>query len=130
VSRRLASGSERGSAAADFALVSGLLVLAFLAVMQLALSLHVRNTLVASATEGARLAASADRSLDDGIRRTRELITSSLSAEYAGDVRGSYSDDNGLRTVVVQVHAPLPVVGLLGPGGDLGVTGHALVEGQ
>ncbi|MFI5101129.1 MAG: TadE/TadG family type IV pilus assembly protein [Actinomycetes bacterium] len=120
--------SDRGSAAADFALVSGLLVLAFLAVLQLAVSLHVRNTLVASAAEGARLAAAADRGLDDGVRRTRDLVTSSLSAGYATDVRAWYADSGGLRTVVVQVRAPLPLVGLLGPADDLTLTGHALVE--
>jgi hypothetical protein len=108
--------------------VAGLLVLAFLAVLQLAVSLHVRNTLVASAAEGARLAAAADRGLDDGVRRTRDLVTSSLSAAYASDVRAWYTDSAGLRTVVVQVRAPLPLLGLLGPADDLTLTGHALVE--
>jgi Flp pilus assembly protein TadG len=123
------SGPDRGSAAADFALVSGLLVLAFLAVLQLAVALHVRNTLVAAAAEGARLAATADRGLDDGVRRTRELVTSSLSPAYAADVTAWYADSGGLRTVVVQVRAPLPLVGLLGPADDLALTAHALVEG-
>ncbi len=134
MSRRRTAGrgrtdrSDRGSAVADFALVSGLLVLAFLAVLQLAVCLHVRNTLAASAAEGARLAATADSGLDDGVRRTRELVTSSLSATYADDVRAWYADSGGWRTVVVQVRAPLPVVGLLGPSDDLTVTAHAFVE--
>jgi hypothetical protein len=122
-------GSDRGSAVADFALVSGPLVLAFLAVLQLAMGLHVRNTLIAAAAEGARLAASADRGLEDGVVRTRELVTASLSPAYAADVQAWYSDSGGLRTVVVQVRAPLPLVGLLGPADDLTLTAHAVTEG-
>ena len=119
---------DRGSAVVDFALVGSLLVLSFLAVLQLAIALHVRSTLVASAAEGAREAAAADRSLTDGVRRTRELVDASLPTGYGTDVTGWYEDDAGLATVVVQVRAPLPLIGFVGPSGDLTVVGHALVE--
>ena len=39
---------------ADFVLVSGLVSLLFLAVLQVGLALHIRNTLIACASEGAR----------------------------------------------------------------------------
>ena len=45
---------EAGAAVADFALVSGLVSLLFLAVLQVGLALHIRNTLIACASEGAR----------------------------------------------------------------------------
>ena len=112
----------------DFALVGALLVLVLLAVLQLAVATHVRNTLVASAAEGAREAAAADRGLADGVRRTRELVDESLPRAYAADVTAWYEDDAGLRTAVVQVRAPLPVLGLVGPSADLTVVGHALLE--
>jgi hypothetical protein len=120
--------ADAGSAAADFALVCPLLVLAFLAVLQLAIVLHVRNTLVASATEGARVAAAADGSLAEGVRRTRELVGSSLSPAYSTDVQARYDTLSGVRTVVVQVRAPLPLVGLLGPSDDLSVSAHVIAE--
>jgi hypothetical protein len=36
---------------------------------------------------------------------------------------------DGVAVVEVRVRAPLPVIGLLGVGGQLTVTGHGLVEG-
>jgi hypothetical protein len=120
--------AERGSAVVDFALVGALLVLVVLAVLQLALSMHVRTTLVASAAEGAREAAAADRDLADGVRRTRTLVRESLPSAYAADVTAWYEDDAAGRVAVVQVRAPLPVLGLVGPASDLTVVGHAVVE--
>jgi len=122
-------GTDRGSAAADFALVSPLLVLVFLAVVQLAVAIHVRDTLVASAAEGARTAAAADQTLPDGVAKARSLIRTALSATYAGDVQARYVTEGGARLVEVRVRAPLPLIGMVGPAGQLVVTAHALVEG-
>ncbi|MDQ2661335.1 MAG: pilus assembly protein, partial [Actinomycetota bacterium] len=58
--RRLAqrlTRDERGSAVAEFTLVGILLTVLALAVVQLALALHVRNTMLDAAAEGARYAA-------------------------------------------------------------------------
>jgi Flp pilus assembly protein TadG len=112
----------------DFALVSGLVALLFAGVVQLTLALHVRNTLVDCAAEGARYAALADRSTDDGVARTRSLIATSLGGGFADDVSARETDLRGLPVVEVTVSAPLPVAGLLGPGGGLTVSGHALRE--
>jgi Flp pilus assembly protein TadG len=119
---------DRGSAVVEFALVSVLLVGLFLAVLQVGVALHVRNTLVAAAAEGARYGADADRLPADGAQRTREVIASSLPASFADDVTAGYSRVGGLATVVVEVRAPLPLFGMAGPGGDLVVQGHALAE--
>ena len=54
------------AAAAEAGAVSGLLVLLVLGIAQVGLAIHVRNTVVACAAEGARLAANADRSPADG----------------------------------------------------------------
>lgn len=120
---------ERGAAIVDFALVSGLVALLFAGVVQLTLAVHVRNTLVDCAAEGARYAALADRTPQDGVERTRALITASLAPGYARDVTAVSTELEGLPVVEVRVSAPLPVAGLLGPGGGLTVTGHALREG-
>lgn len=119
---------ERGAAVVDFALVAGLLALVFAGVVQLTLAVHVRNTLVDCAAEGARYAALADRTTDDGVARTRALIGASLADGYGDQVTAVEMDLRGLPVVEVRVTAPLPVVGLLGPGGTLTVTGHALRE--
>lgn len=126
--RRERLRADTGSAIVDFALVAGLVTIVFAAVIQLTLALHVRNTLVDCAAEGARYAALADRSPADGAARTRALIRLSLAPEFADDVTVGETTVDGLAVVEVRVTAPLPVAGLLGPAGTLTVTGHALAE--
>ncbi len=112
----------------DFVLVGGLVTVLFVAVLQLTLVLHVRNTLVDCAAQGARYAAAAGRAPSDGVERTGELAAASLSAAYAGEVAAGRTVVDGLDVIEVTVTAPLPVLGLLGPGGALTVRAHALVE--
>jgi hypothetical protein len=100
----------------------------FMAVVQLGLGLHVRNTLVACASEGARYAANADRTPDDGAARTRQCIAASLRSSYAGSVSAVVRDIDGVPTVEVTVRAPLPVIAYVGPSNALVVHGHALQE--
>lgn len=119
---------ERGSAPAEFAMVGALLTVLTLSVLQLGLAMHIRNTVLDAAGEGARFAALADNTLADGATRTRELITTAIGPSYAGDVtieQGSYLDH---PAAVVTVRAPLPLIGLVGIDGALEVTGHAALE--
>jgi hypothetical protein len=120
---------ERGSVLAEFVMVSALLTALTLAVLQLALALHIRNTVLNAAAEGARYAALADSGLDQGAARSRDLITSALGPSYASDVSASYVDVAGQGGVRVRVVAPLPLFGLLGMSRGLEVEGHAAVEG-
>lgn len=122
------AADDTGSAVVGFVLVSLLTTVVFLGVLQVALALHVRATLVDCAAEGARYGALADRTPGDGAARARELVALSLSPRFAQQVEASRTVLNGLDVVRVEVTAPLPVLGLLGPGGVLRVDGHALVE--
>jgi len=126
--RHRTSAPDPGAAIVDFALVSGLLTLVFVAVVQLAVVVHVRNTLADCASEGARLGALADSDPQAGVERTRQLITADLSGRYAADVSSGRETVAGLDTVVIRVRAPLPVVGLFGLGRVITVEGHALAE--
>lgn len=112
----------------DFVLVGALLTLVFVGVVQLAVVLHVRNTLVDCASEGARFGALADRTPADGAARTRELIGLSLSPRYADDVTATTTTVDGVAVVQVRVRSPLPVIGLLGPDRGLDLTGHGVQE--
>lgn len=120
--------SERGAAVAEFVMVVPLLTVLTLAVLQLGLAMHVRNSLLDAAAEGARYAALADNGLADGRARTRELIATSVGARYAADVRGRYGWFAGHTSAEIRVVAPLPLLGLLGVDGGLEVVGHAAVE--
>jgi Flp pilus assembly protein TadG len=120
--------AEHGSAAAEFLLVSVLVLALFLGVVQVALAVHVRSLATDAAAEGARVAARADRSPADGVARTRALLADALTGDYARDVTAGRTTLDGAAVTEVTVRAPLPVVGLLGPGGTLTVRGHALEE--
>ena len=123
---------DRGSSTVEFTLVSVLLIGLFLAVLQLGFVLHTRNVLVASAQEGARYGANADRGVADARARTRDVVAAALSPSVAG--RMSYDAEQVLRggvaTVEVTVRGPLPLVFL--PAGPLSLTvqGHALEEAR
>ncbi|WEV79782.1 TadE/TadG family type IV pilus assembly protein [Janibacter cremeus] len=112
-------------------MTSALLMFVFLAVLQLGLALHVRNTLISCAAEGARYGAREGATPEQGAGRARELISRSLSSRFAGGVSASVQTIGAdVRVVVVDVSAPLPVVGPLGPGGGLEVRGRAFEEQQ
>lgn len=123
----VAAADERGSAPAEFAMVGGLLVLLLLAVVQFTVVLLVRNTVQDAAAQGARVAAFADGTLGDGVARTSRLIETSLGPRYAQRVTARYGDHDGVRVVEVRVESALPVIGLVGVGSALGVSGHAAV---
>jgi Flp pilus assembly protein TadG len=109
----------------DFALIGGLLTVVFIAIIQLTLVLHVRNTLIDAASSGARYGTLADRSPQDAVGRAEELIRGSLADSYGSDISVGESTVDGVRTLEVVVRAPLPVIGLIGPAGVMEVRGHA-----
>ncbi len=119
---------QRGAAAVDFVLVLVVLVPLFLGILQLGLVLHVRNTLTAAASEGARYAATGDRGPAEGAARARAQIRDALAARFADDVSGRVVDLGGLPGVRVDVVAEVPPLGLWGPGVRLEVHGHAVEE--
>lgn len=119
---------DAGSAVAEFVMVGALLTMLTLSVIQLGLALHIRNTVLDAASEGARFAALADSSLGEGVGRSRDLITTAIGPGYAEDVTASYGRYLGHPSAIVTVRTPLPLIGLFGIDGGLEVTGHAAVE--
>lgn len=123
--------ADQGSAIAEFVMVAALLMFVALAVFQLGLTLYVRNTLIASASEGARYGARADAGSGDASGRTVDLITTALNSSYAADVSARQRvTAGGVLVVEVSVSAPLPILGVIGPSGAMSVTGRAFSEQQ
>ena len=120
--------SEEGSAVVDFVLVGVLVIAVALALIQLALGLHVRNVVTDAAGEGARRAALVGGTEAEAEQRVRALTGSALTEDYVDSVTVSRTTADGVAVVQVDVTAPVPVLGLLGPGGTLHVTGHAVDE--
>ena len=126
--RALRRRSERGSALVDFTLVMLLLVPLVLGILQVALVLHVRTTLAAAASEGARLAATADRGPADGVARTRAQIADAVGGRFARDVDVRTVMIDGAPGVEITVHAEVPALGLGGPAVSFSVSGRAVEE--
>ena len=120
--------SEGGAAVADFVLVLVVLVPLFLGVLQVGLVLHVRNTLTAAASEGARYAATVDRGPEDGAARTRSQIEAALATRFARQVSARDVSVGGVPGVQVDVRAEVPALGLWGPAVQLRLSGHAVEE--
>lgn len=119
---------ERGAAVVEFVLTMVLLVPLVLGIAQVALVLHVRNTLAAAASEGARASAPLGASPADGAQRTRSMIRRALDDRYARDVRSSWTTVDGLPGAEVEVRTSVPALGLFGPSVPVSVSGHAVRE--
>ena len=121
-------GDEDASAVAEFCLVMVVLVPLVLAIVQVGLVLHVRNTLTAAAADGARAASRDGASPHTGVARARSQITRALSARYAGDVRAERASVHGQPVVIVRVRATVPALGLFGSTVDVEGVGRAVRE--
>ncbi len=121
---------DMGNSTVEFTLVSVLVVALFLLVLQVGFVLHTRNVLVASAQEGARHGANADRGPLEARARTKEVVATALSPAVAGRMEYAAAEvvRDGILTMEVTVRGPLPLVFL--PAGPLALTvqGHALEE--
>lgn len=119
---------DTGSAPVEFVLVGMLLTFLALAVMQLAMALHIRNTVLDAAAEGARFGALADNEPRDAVARTAELISTAVGPGYASEIEVREDSWMGAPAVIVTVRTTLPLVGLLGADRALEVEGHAARE--
>ena len=119
---------QRGAAVVDFVLVVVVLLPLFLGILQVGLVLHVRNTLTAAASEGARYAATVDRPLDAGVARTRDQIRDAVAGRFARDVTARSVVVAGAPGVEVDVVAEVPALGMWGPAVVVHASGHAVEE--
>ncbi|PRB67110.1 TadE family protein [Arthrobacter sp. MYb213] len=117
---------EAGSAVAEFVMITSLLIIIAVTLIQLTLVLHVRNTLIDAAANGAHYGALANRSPGDAAGRTRTLIGESLHSGFARNVQVSTSAVGEGQLVSVTVNTRVPLIGLLPNGWDLTVHGDAV----
>ena len=114
-------------------MVSVLIVVLLLAVLQVAVYVHVRNVVTASAQEGARYAANADVDSAAGAARTVEIVAAATSERTAAGLACTSAeevDGTGLTLVVVRCTGAVPtLLAVLGDLLPLDVTGRAVREG-
>lgn len=125
---------EEGAAVVEFVLIAALVMGLLLAVLQVAVYVHARNVVAASAQEGARYAANADVDSGAGGARTLDIVARSLGGSTADGLSCASTeelDSTGLVLVVVRCTGAVPA--LFGALGDLlpvNATGRAIKEGQ
>ncbi|MEU1970222.1 TadE/TadG family type IV pilus assembly protein [Microbacterium sp. NPDC019599] len=125
---RAVTSDDGGASPVEFVLVGTLLTVLTLGVLQLGLTIYVRNVLHDAAVEGAYHAALADTSLTEGALRTSRIVTRAVGAAYASDVVAHERARSGGPVIEVTVRAPFPLIGLLGMPRMLEVTAHAPIE--
>lgn len=117
-----------GSAAVEFVLVTPLVLVLFAAIVQVGLAGYLRATLIAAAADGARAGALAAAPSGSAVRRTHAALEGGIADGIVTRVEEELDHEGGVATVMVTVHARLPLVGLLGPE-TMTVRGRALLEG-
>lgn len=127
---RRARAGEGGAAVVDFVLVLLVLLPLVLGILQLALVLHVRNTLASAAAEGARHAAVVGSSAPAGRAKVQELIDGALSQDFVRSVTVRPATVGGAPGFEAVVEADVTVLGMGGPGVHVRVAGHAIAEQQ
>lgn len=124
---RRALREDRGSAVVEFALVMPLALIIMLAVLQLALAMHIRSTAISAAAEGARIAAMLGSDLQAGTERTSAILASTMAGAAVRDVTAQRTTKDGLPLITVDVTTDLPLIGFFGPT-TVAFTGTALDE--
>jgi Flp pilus assembly protein TadG len=113
----------------DFVLVLLVLIPLVIGILQLALVLHVRNTLASAAAEGARHAAVAGSSAPAGRAKIDELVDGALSEEFVRSVTVRPAEVGGAPGYEAVVEADIGLLGLKALGGvQVRVAGHAIAE--
>lgn len=126
---------DSGASVVEFIGVAILLIFLLMAILQVAIYLHLRNVAVASAAMGARYAANADVPTSRGDERAQELLKHGAGADTAEHVHceavdGVNGDD--LAVVSVNCSGQIPVFfiplgrGLL----PLDISARAVAEGD
>lgn len=98
--------AEAGAAVVEFVLVSAVAVVLAMSLAQLGLFLWERNALMGSLSEGARVAATEGRTVDDGRRVATELLRRSAGGRVADAVPIEGTETAGV--VVLRAEGTLP----------------------
>lgn len=123
---RVPERDERGAAVPEFVLVLLVLVPLIFGIAQVALVMHVRNTMTAAASDGARAAAGLDASVEDARTRARDVLSTTLADRYADGVTARQAQVDGMNVVEVRVTGSVPPLGLWGPRVEVDAVGRAV----
>lgn len=109
-------------------LVLLLLLPLVLGILQVALVLHVRNTVASALAEGARYAATWEATPQDGLAKAQEQYAAAVSSELVGTPRVELVEVEGLPAYRMSARVRVPALGLGGPAITFEVSGNAVIE--
>lgn len=92
-----------GQTTLEFVLVLPLLLFILLALLQFGVTIYAQSVITGAAQEGARVAAQADKGIDDGIAVANRNITTGL-----GQVKTVITGSGDNEAVSIQVEATVP----------------------
>lgn len=110
---------------AEFPMVAVLIIMIALMIVQAALIVHTRNTLIDAAVQGAHHASLVGASPQDGADRAERLLEQRFGGGLDAEATAVQDEDGVIR---VEISATLPLVGLFGPAGGMTVQGRAIDE--
>lgn len=96
-----------GQSMLEAAITLPLLVMTALGLVQFALFVHAQSVVTGAVQDGARVAASEDRSLADGVARARVLLDAGLGSSV-GDI--AVSGNEGSDAVTIEARARLRLI--------------------
>ncbi|MCC6177470.1 MAG: pilus assembly protein [Chloroflexi bacterium] len=98
---------QRGQGMVEAAITFPLLLLTAIGLVQFALFAHAQNVVTGAVQDGARVAASEDRSLADGVSHARALLEAGLGRSVEGV---AVSGTDGADTVRVEARGRLRLI--------------------
>lgn len=108
--RRAVTGQGvEGQTTLEFALGMILFIFIILAVIQFGIVMYAQNVVTEASQEGARVAASADRGINDGMAVATRNLNLGLG-DVAKNVTGSVDDESVIVETSVQLRSFLPFV--------------------
>lgn len=120
--------TQRGSAPAEFVLVSVLLVALALAIIHVSLVAHTRAILQASAWEGARYASYFATADSEGVALTDSLIRQALGDNSAHSISVNHTEVGGQPGLTITVESGIPHTGLWSFGAAIDVSASVAYE--
>lgn len=109
--RAISTKGIKGQTTIEFALGMLLFIFIILAIIQFGIVIYAQLIVTEAAQEGARLAASADNDLNDGITAATRNLDTGLGGGIDKDVKGSADGNKVTIEASVQMHSFLPFVG-------------------
>lgn len=101
------SAGQRGQALVEAAITFPLLLMTAIGLVQFAIFVHAQTVVTGAVQDGARVAASEDQSLADGVSHTRALLAAGLGRSVS-DI--SVSGAEGAGTVAVRAQGRLRLI--------------------